>query len=60
MGLVTAFLVALFTEMYGFPLTVYLLSSMLGNAYPALNPFSTRAATSLPSCWAEAMQRGLL
>ena len=39
-GLYTAFIVALFTEMYGFPLTIYILTSMLGSRYPALNPFS--------------------
>jgi methanethiol S-methyltransferase len=32
--------VALFTEMYGFPLTIYILTSALGSRYPALNPFS--------------------
>ena len=39
-GVFTGFVVALFTEMYGFPLTVYLLTALLGSRYPALNPFS--------------------
>lgn len=40
MGATIAFFVALFTEMYGFPLTIYILTGILGNKYPALNPFS--------------------
>ncbi len=40
MGVFGAFLIALFTEMYGFPLTIYLLTSYLGSRYPVLNPFS--------------------
>lgn len=40
MGVTIAFFVALFTEMYGFPLTIYMLTGFLGSTYPALNPFS--------------------
>ena len=39
-GAFSAFLIALFTEMYGFPLTIYVLTAVLGSRYPALNPFS--------------------
>ncbi|MHB9100154.1 MAG: methyltransferase family protein [Sulfuricella sp.] len=39
-GAFSAFLVALFTEMYGFPLTLYLLSGWLQSRYPSVNWFS--------------------
>lgn len=39
-GAFSAFIIALFAEMYGFPLTVYLLSGWLQSRYPDVNWFS--------------------
>lgn len=40
LGVFSAWLVALFTEMYGIPLTIYGLTALLGRRYPVLDPFS--------------------
>lgn len=48
-GAFAAFLVALFTEMYGFPLTLYLLSGWLSSRLPGIDLFSHDAGHLWPT-----------
>ena len=43
LGAFSAFIVALFAEMFGLPLTIYVLSSLLASRYPGVDPFAYSA-----------------
>lgn len=54
-GAYSAFIVALFVEMYGFPLTLYLLAGWLGNRVPQLDPLSHDAGHRWPALFGWSM-----
>ncbi|MDP2357021.1 MAG: isoprenylcysteine carboxylmethyltransferase family protein [Beijerinckiaceae bacterium] len=54
-GAFSAFIIALFAEMYGFPLTLYLLAGWVGTRFPALDPLSHDAGHLWPTLFGWSM-----
>ena len=54
-GAYSAFIVALFVEMYGFPLTLYLFAGWLGSRVPELDPLSHDAGHLWPALFGWSM-----
>ena len=54
-GAFSAFIVALFVEMYGFPLTLYLLAGWMGSRFPQLDPLSHDAGHLWPALFGWSM-----
>lgn len=54
-GAYSAFIVALFVEMYGFPLTLYLFAGWLGSRVPQLDPLSHDAGHLWPALFGWSM-----
>jgi protein-S-isoprenylcysteine O-methyltransferase Ste14 len=55
LGAFSAFIIALFAEMYGFPLTLYLLAGWIGSNFPALDPLSHDAGHLWPALFGWSM-----
>ena len=55
LGAFSAFIVALFAEMNGFPLTLYLLAGWVGSNFPALDPLSHDAGQLWPALFGWSM-----
>ena len=55
LGAFSAFIVALFVEMYGFPLTLYLLAGWIGSRFPELDPLSHDAGHLWPALFGWSM-----
>lgn len=55
LGAFSAFIIALFAEMYGFPLTLYLLTGWLGTRFPELDPWPHDAGHLWPAIFGWSM-----